>query len=215
VSHEYHYALQRNKEVIPVRFYPVQSWPRALERLQWVDFIVTMNFEDTYRAKLEKLIGSINFHLSTSRSNEAIARARLQQRNKHRRTRFAALAISYSLTLAIIVYIIGRIFFPIKIVQIVPVIHDIPILEVPYTYTALWHAQSVSLLLTPLPSNPILYTGQVVSHFDTSDPNYRCFDNLTLNVFQMENYSKNYSSGKYLVYGRCASGTTGSWTFQT
>jgi hypothetical protein len=63
VTKEYQYALKRHKEVIPLRLYPTGDLPPELQRLQWVDFLLTMNFEATYPAHLQDLIKAITFNI--------------------------------------------------------------------------------------------------------------------------------------------------------
>jgi hypothetical protein len=88
VRQEYRYALKQHKEVIPVRYHPTAKLPPELQKLQWINFLLTMNFEATYQAHLQELLKAIEFHLERSQAREAAqaqTQAKLATGTRHRR----------------------------------------------------------------------------------------------------------------------------------
>jgi hypothetical protein len=126
VTKEYRYALKRHKEVIPVRLYPTGELPPALQRLQWVDFLLTMNFEATYQAHAQDLLKAIDFHIERYNAGEAARDERQAQRDRRRGLRLAGGIALFSLLILLLVSVIVRIFFPIEIVKLGPVISGLP-----------------------------------------------------------------------------------------
>jgi hypothetical protein len=112
VTKEYRYALKRHKEVIPVRYHPTGELPPALQKLQWVNFLLSMNFEATYPAQLQELLKAIHLRIERYTANEA-ARLATQQTREQRRGRRRAGTLAFStLLIVLLAGIILRVFFP-------------------------------------------------------------------------------------------------------
>lgn len=174
VTKEYQYALKRHKEVIPVRYLPSGELPSELQRLQWVDFQLTMNFESTYPAHLQELLKAINFHIERYNATEAARQSRQAKREKSRRVRLVGSLALYSILIVLLSGVIGHTFFPKQVVKTVPVLQYVPVLAVPATAISL-AADSVNahygsaVTLTATTDTPVGGTGHIIDIWDTFD----------------------------------------------
>jgi hypothetical protein len=112
VTKEYQYALKRHKEVIPLRLYPTGELPPELQRLQWVDFLLTMNFESTYPAHLQELLKAIHLRIERYTADEAARRATLDKHKKRSPLRLVGGIALSSLLIVLLAGIIAHVFFP-------------------------------------------------------------------------------------------------------
>jgi hypothetical protein len=199
VTKEYQYALKRHKEVIPLRYHPTGELPPELQKLQWVDFQLTMNFEATYPAHLQELLKAITFHIErfNARENarEALRQARRTQRDQHKALRLAGGIALYTLLIVLLGAVTARIFFPAQIVKFVPVIQHVPILAIPvpsvagtyqgtYTTTGRLDTNPIQIQISQSDtqlSGTITYSsyGTIFSDLGTIDPN----GNFTITVY--------------------------------
>jgi hypothetical protein len=126
VRQEYRYALKQHKEVIPVRYHPTAGLPAELQKLQWIDFLLTMNFEATYPAHLQDLLKAIEFHFERYNAGEAARTETREQRARGTRRRLAAGLVISVLVLVLVGGVSARLFFSQQIVSLVPVLQDVP-----------------------------------------------------------------------------------------
>lgn len=126
VAQEYQYALKHHKEVIPVRYYPTERLPPELQRLHWVDFLLTMDFEATYPTHLQELLQAIDFHLKHYNASEVARQSEQAKRDKRRGLRLASSVALYTLLILLFGGIITRIFFPLQIVKTIPLLEHFP-----------------------------------------------------------------------------------------
>jgi hypothetical protein len=106
-----------------------------LQKLQWVDFLLSMNFEATYPAHMQELLKALEFHLERSTAREAARKERQEKHAKGTRLRLAGGIALYTLLIVLLAAVIARIFFPTQIVKLVPVIQQVPVFTSPPTPT--------------------------------------------------------------------------------
>ena len=175
VTKEYRYALKRHKEVIPVRYYPTAEIPRELQRLHWVDFLLTMNFESTYPAHLQDLLKAIDVHLERYTVHEAARLSRQAKRDQRMGLRLASGIVVYTLLTVLATGVIAHTYFPKQQAVItVPVLQYVPALSVPPTRivlsanaTSARYGAAVTLRATT--DTPVGGTGYVIDMWDTHD----------------------------------------------
>jgi hypothetical protein len=112
VTKEYQYALKHHKEVIPVRYRPAMKLPSALQNVQWVDFVLTMNFESTYQAYLDDLLTAIQSRIEHYNARVAARQATQQTSEKRRGLRLAGRLAFSTLVIVLLAGVTLRIFFP-------------------------------------------------------------------------------------------------------
>jgi hypothetical protein len=174
VTKEYQYALKRHKEVIPVRYYPTAEIPPELQRLQWVDFLLTMNFESTYPAHLQDLLKAIDFHLQHYRFHDAARLSRQTKRDKRIGFSLASGIVVYTLLIVLLTGAIAHTYFAKQMVITVPMLQYVPVLSVPPTSIVLSANRTsarygAAVTLTATADTPVGGTGYVIDIWDTFD----------------------------------------------
>jgi hypothetical protein len=174
VTREYQYALKRHKEVIPVRYYPTAEIPPELQRLQWVDFLLTMNFESTYPTYLQDLLKAIDLHLERYKAHQAARLSRQAKRDKRIGLRLASGIVVYTLLIVLVTGVIEYTYFPNQAVRAVPVLQYVPALSVSPTSIVLSANPTsarygAAVTLTATTDTPVGGTGYVIDIWDTFD----------------------------------------------
>lgn len=130
VTREWQYALKHYKDVIPVRYFPPEKLPPELQRLQWVDFLLTMQFEATYPAQLQALLKAIDLHVERYNTGETARQAQQAIHAKRTRVRLAGGLASCTLLVFLVGVTIGHIFFPLEVVKTIPALQQFPVFHV-------------------------------------------------------------------------------------